>query len=415
MNILYIDHYAGSLSMGMEFRPYYLAREWVKMGHRVRIIGASYSHLRKKNPELSEDFEIQNIDGIEYQWVKTKSYTGNGVKRAMTMFRFCSRLWRNARRIAKEFEPDVVIASSTYPLDTYPAQRIVKFTGGKALLVHEVHDMWPITPIELYGMKKYNPFVVAMQMGENSFCKHADLVASILPCSEEYFKEHGLKDNKFAVIQNGIVEEDWLNPEPLPDEHLSVLKKARDEGRFIIGFFGSHTRSYCIDNLLRAAKKLDCSKLFLAFVGKGDYKNDLITIAKELKLEEDSYAFLPQIKKTAIPSLVKEFDASYVGAIKNRMFRFGIGMNKLFDSMMSGKPILYAVDAPNNYIEEYNCGISVEAENVDALAEGIKKLVALDENSRIEMGNNGKAAAMTHYTYSVLAKDFISAIERRRK
>ena len=47
MNILYIDHYAGSLQMGMEFRPYYFAREWAKMGHRVRIVSASFSHLRR--------------------------------------------------------------------------------------------------------------------------------------------------------------------------------------------------------------------------------------------------------------------------------------------------------------------------------------------------------------------------------
>ena len=37
MNILYIDHYAGSPEMGMEFRPYYFAREWEKLGHGVRV------------------------------------------------------------------------------------------------------------------------------------------------------------------------------------------------------------------------------------------------------------------------------------------------------------------------------------------------------------------------------------------
>ena len=30
MNILYIDHYAGSDIHGMEFRPFYMAREWSK-------------------------------------------------------------------------------------------------------------------------------------------------------------------------------------------------------------------------------------------------------------------------------------------------------------------------------------------------------------------------------------------------
>ena len=38
MNILLIDHYVGSLKYGMEYRPYYLAREWVKMGHKVTLV-----------------------------------------------------------------------------------------------------------------------------------------------------------------------------------------------------------------------------------------------------------------------------------------------------------------------------------------------------------------------------------------
>src|SRR5438094_8464906 len=33
MNILLINHYAGSVRHGMEYRPYYLAREWARRGH----------------------------------------------------------------------------------------------------------------------------------------------------------------------------------------------------------------------------------------------------------------------------------------------------------------------------------------------------------------------------------------------
>ncbi len=46
MNILLINHYAGSLGHGMEYRAYYLAREWVRLGHQVRIVASSYSHVR---------------------------------------------------------------------------------------------------------------------------------------------------------------------------------------------------------------------------------------------------------------------------------------------------------------------------------------------------------------------------------
>ena len=52
MNILYVEHYAGTPALGMEFRPYYLAREWVRAGHRVQILAASYSHVRARQPDV---------------------------------------------------------------------------------------------------------------------------------------------------------------------------------------------------------------------------------------------------------------------------------------------------------------------------------------------------------------------------
>ena len=43
MNILYINHYAGTPALGMEYRPHYLAREWVRAGHRVQMLAADFS------------------------------------------------------------------------------------------------------------------------------------------------------------------------------------------------------------------------------------------------------------------------------------------------------------------------------------------------------------------------------------
>ena len=57
MNILLINHYAGSPELGMEFRPYYMAKEWVKAGHQVLIVGGSFSHLRKVQPQGKEDLD----------------------------------------------------------------------------------------------------------------------------------------------------------------------------------------------------------------------------------------------------------------------------------------------------------------------------------------------------------------------
>ena len=403
MNIVYIEHYAGSPEMGMEFRPYYLAREWIKMGHRVDMFAADYSHLRNKNPQIKNDFEEENVDGIVYHWIHTSEYKGNGLKRAKTMAQFVGKLCRNARWIAEKFEPDVIITSSTYPLDTYVGQRIKRFRPH-AKLIHEIHDMWPAVLTEVNGMSKYNPFVVAMQIAENSFCKNSDYVVSLPPCSKEYLIKHGMKAEKFLDVANGINVEDWENTEPLNHETNEILEQLRKENKFIICFFGSITNYYALPELVKAVQKLDNPQISVVFIGEGSFKNDLIKLVKSKN--KDSFLFLGRIPKRQVPEMLKKVDVLYVGGTENTVFKYGICMNKLFDSMMSGKPILYAVDAPNNYIVDYNCGVSVEAGNVEQLASGINELINMSEQERAILGMNGHKAVMQYFTYPILAKKF---------
>ncbi len=406
MNILYIDHYAGSPDMGMEFRPYYLAREWIKMGHQVTIVAGDYSHLRTENRKLKKDFQKEILDGICYCWVKTGTYEGNGVRRAFTMFRFVGKLWMNARRIAEVMKPDVVITSSTYPLDTYAGQRIAKISGAK--LIHEVHDMWPITPIEINGMSRYHPFIVVLQLAENSFCRKSDYVVSLLPNADEYLMVHGMEREKFVTIPNGIVLEEWKEKEGLPDEAGRLMSCIREKHKFILCFFGSHTKSYALEYLIEAVKSFSYEELGLVFVGNGNDKERL----KELSQDYRNIYFLDPVPKKCIPSLVETVDGIYVGAANNRMFRFGICMNKLFDAMMSGKPILYAVNAPNNFIKEFGCGISVKAEDAEALKKGIKELLDKTEEERQYMGEKGRKAVLEYFNYEKLAERFIEVFKR---
>ncbi len=404
MNILYIEHYAGSPEMGMEFRPYYLSREWVKMGHDVRIIAGDYSHLRINNPDIDSDFQEEKIDGITYNWIRTGKYAGNGVARAFTMFKFVGKIRKKAKWIADNWKPDIIITSSTYPLDTYAGQKIRKYSkrvdNRKATLIHEVHDMWPITLIEIGGMKKVNPFVVMMQIAENSFCKQSDYVVSLPIAAKDYFIKHGMRSEAFKPIMNGVVVKEWQDPTPLPDEHRNLIDSLHDKGKIIICFFGSITISYAIDYLIKAHEKVNDKRVAILIVGEGNQKEQLRKMAVE-----DVY-FLPRIPKLSIPTLLNSIDCCYVGALHNEMFRFGICMNKLFDSMMSGKPILYAVEAPNNFVDEYKCGISVNSEDIDDLSEGIKRIINMTREERLEMGENGRIAVIENFTYEKLATQF---------
>lgn len=393
MRILLINHYAGSVEMGMEFRPYYFAREWVKMGHQVRIIAADYSHLRLQNPEIERDFEIEQIEGIEYQWVHTHRYSGNGAQRAMTMAQFVGKLYLHAGKLAREFKPDVVITSSTYPLDTYAGQRIAKKSGAK--LVHEVHDMWPLSPMEVGGMPKHHPFIVAMQMGENSFCRHSDAVVSLLPAAKDYFVKHGMAPEKFYHMPNGIDLAEWQGEKPLPVSHQEVLTKLHEQEKFLICFVGSHLSIYGLSDLIEAAKQANNPKLHLVFVGAGNDKPQFMEEAH--RTIPDQATFLDPIPKATIPSLLAQVDAIFVGARKNKLMQYGICMNKMFDAMMSAKPILFAVDAPNNYIEEYQCGLSVPFGDITGLSTAIQVLSEKSLEEREEMGARGRGAVLENF------------------
>lgn len=406
MNILYIEHYAGSPEMGMEFRPYYLAREWVKMGHKVTIIAGDYSHLRKKNPTVKTDFHKERIDGIEYVWVKTGEYEGNGGARALTMERFVRKLLINASMIAKKWKPSIVIASSTYPLDTYPAQKIAKIS--KAKYVHEVHDMWPATLYEVGGMSKWHPFVVAMQIAENSAYKHCDKCVALLPYSKKYMVQHGLAPEKFINIQNGVVIEEWGNPEEIPDLHKRFFDEHKD--KFIVGYFGGHALSNALDKSLDVAKsylKIDNNTIFV-FVGDGVEKKRLVERAKNENIE--NVYFLPPVDKLSIPNLIRHFDCSYMTGMPSPLYRFGLCLNKMYDSMMAGIPIICAFDAPKTLVSKYKCGFECNPSNIHEVVSSIRKIQLMTEEDRKCMGENGTNAIISHFTYKELAKKFINAI-----
>ena len=130
MNILLINHYAGSNEYGMEYRAYYLAKEWVKQGHKVTIVAATFSHLRLKNPTVEKNYQVEIIDGIKYIWLKTPPYVG-ALKRILNMGVFVRKLNKYAKRLSREERPELVIAGSCYPLDNYAAHKIAKLSGAK--------------------------------------------------------------------------------------------------------------------------------------------------------------------------------------------------------------------------------------------------------------------------------------------
>ncbi|MBS5625346.1 MAG: glycosyltransferase family 4 protein [Butyricimonas virosa] len=396
----------GGLKYGMEYRPYYLAKEWVKMGHQVTLVGASFSHLRIQQPVVTtnKDFEEETVEGINYIWIKTPAYEST-FARIQNIFVFVCKLWKYSRKISEFVKPDLVVASSTYPLDIYPARKIAKTAGAK--LCYEVHDLWPLSPKLIGGYSSWHPFIIVMQLAENYAYKHVDKVISLLWNSEQHMREHGLAEGKFKCIPNGYCKEDWENlnlKEEIPQTHKLLFKQL--ENKIIVGFAGGFAASGSLDTLVKAAALLkEHDNLAFVFVGKGPEQEYLEKLVKERSLANTF--FLPAVKKIQIPRIVAYFDVAFIGGIHSFLHKYGTSANKLTDYMLSAKPIIQAIDEPNSVIERVKCGICVEAENERLVADAILELTGMTREKREKMGEGGRKYALENLEWGILAKQFL--------
>ena len=405
MNLLYLQHYAGSPLLGMEYRPYYLAREWVRAGHRVQIVAADFSHVRARQPEAGDEL----IDGIAYRWLATPRYQGNGVGRVWNIWRYLSQVWGQSHRLVREFKPDVVIASSTYPLDIWVARRIARMAA--ALLVYEVHDLWPLSPIELSGMSPQHPFIRLCQAAEDAAYRDADVVISMLPKVQDHMASRGLDLCKLVIVPNGIAPDDWqLEAPPLCDDLASAIAAQRAAGRTVVGYAGSMGLPNALGVLLDAAALLRDQPIAFVMVGDGHERERLAQRIADEGLTQ--VVLLPPIPKAEIPSFLARIDIAYIGWQRVPIYRFGIAPNKLMDYMMAGCAVLHSVEAGNDPVAESGCGLTVAPENPQAVVDGLRRLAALPAAERLATGERGRAFVLAHHSYPVLAQRFIAAMQQ---
>lgn len=392
----------------MEYRPYYLGREWVRLGHEVTVVAASISHVRTNPPNIRGSITQETIDGICYLWLRTPAYNGNGIPRALNIFTFVIQLLLHRTWIAKIVRPDTVIASSTYPLDIVAARAIAMKSQAK--LVFEVHDLWPLSPIELGGMSRHHPFVILMQWAEDFAYRTADIVVSMLPKTMEHMLQHGMDPQKFVYIPNGVDVAEWrVEPDSIPEEHRRAIWGLKAKEHFLIGYAGAHGLANVLEIFVDAAYQLQEYPVTFLLIGQGPEKEKLIRRVQERC--QTNVVFLSPVEKRVIPAILQEMDAHYISLKGDPLFRFGVSPNKLMDYMMSARPVIYAVQSGNDMVADSGCGISIPPEEPEEVVQSILKLMSLAKEERIEMGKRGRDYILANHDYQVLARQFVASLK----
>ena len=396
-----VNQYAGSPAHGMEYRHYYIAKELVNKGHEVYIISGSYSHLYTKLPVISGQFTFENIDGIEYCWVKLPEYQKSvSIKRVWSMLVFMFKLFFLPHKKFKAPHAIIVSSPSLFP--------IVNGYGWakkyKARLIFEVRDIWPLSLSEVGNVSTNHPLILFMQWFENFAYKKADKVVSVLPNAFEHMQTQGLETHKFIHIPNGIDIAEVSNPKPFANEVLAIIPK----NKFIVGYVGTIGMANALEYLIAAARSFQTNdNIQFLIVGNGGEKAHLKELAADLR----NITFIDSIPKQQVQSLLSFFDVCYIGWRNEPLYRFGISANKIFDYMYAAKTIIHSVKASNDPIKEANCGISIEPENPEAIANAILKIYNMTDSERKQMGENARKYVIAKHSYDELANKYIEIIK----
>ncbi|MBA2648879.1 MAG: glycosyltransferase family 4 protein [Legionella sp.] len=411
--IWYCHHYAGSPSLGMSFRPYYMVKEFCNAGHNAYVIAASFHHLKKNQDPQKHSIEKQTIDGVNFITLKTTAYKKNGLLRILNMIQYAFKFFVNSKHIIKHTgKPDVIIVSSAHPFHYLPLARIAKQQGAR--LIFEVRDLWPLSLIKLLNVPKWHPLVLSLSSIEKRAYTRSDYVVSLLNNALPYMESKGLEQSKFKVISNGISVHQFLTHNVkalLAPELESEIKLLKKKGYFILAYTGAIGKPNALNHLIEAMRILKARDVlvYCFIVGKGALKDELQQVAADLS----NIRFISPISESEIPSFQNKMDALYIGWNATDLYKYGISPNKIFYYMMSGKPIVESCIASASFVDRFQCGLQCDPGNPTAIADAIESMSLLQANDLYEMGTKGKAAVINHFDYQVLARRYISLFENK--
>ncbi|AHB47200.1 glycosyl transferase [Hyphomicrobium nitrativorans NL23] len=396
-----LNHYAEEPRGTGGTRHFSLARHLPASGWRATIIAASTSHgSGRQRLDEGEASRAETIDGVDFLWLRARSYSGNGADRVLNMMDYTRAVLRqdNLRDLVP---PDAVIGSSVHPLAAWAGRRLARHY--RVPFLFEVRDLWPQTLIDMGRLAPRHPAAIALRMLERSLYASAARIIVLLPGARDYIEPLGIPADRVVWIPNGVDLEGHPPPADVPSS-----------GPFTLMYLGAHGKANALDTLIAAMGIVGADpageRIVLRLIGHGPEKEKLKASAERLGLK--SVRFEPPVAKADIPVRASEADA-FVISVKDipGLYRFGISMNKIFDYLAAGRPTIIAADASNNPIAEAGAGFTVPPENPEALAAAILELASLPRARREEMALAGRAHVEANYAMDRLARRLAQALD----
>ncbi len=386
-------------------RTFEHCREWVKAGHHVTVITGAPNFPKGKVFEGYRNrlWQQETMAGIRVIRVWTYITANEGfAKRTLDylsyMFTgFLASLF--VRRV------DLVVGTSPqfFTVCAAYATSLVK----RVPWVFELRDIWPES-IRVVGAMRHSRLLDLLEKVELFLYRKASAIVSVTHAFRASLIQRGVNGDKIYVVTNGV---DISLFEPRGKD-TELLQQLGLDGKFLVGYIGTHGLAHALDTLLDSAKALknapDGDHFRLILLGDGANKAALRKRAQTEKLS--NVIFVDSVSKEQVVRYWSLLDASIIHLKRDELFTTVIP-SKLFECMGMAIPVLHGVQGESAVIVERECvGLLFEPENAAALSEGIRRLVD-DPQLVARFKANGPSAAR-RYDRAVLANNMLEVLKK---
>ncbi len=408
MKIWIVNHYAIPPRYGGLNRHYYFTKYFNSQGHDVKILTSSKIHNTTLNfKQKNQLYFDEVVDDVTYTYIKSSDYSGNGLSRIFSFLEFPARAKKTLKKLIKDQgKPDILYASSPELFST--AVTVAFGKKHKIPVVVEIRDLWPESIVEYTRFTKKNPVISFLYGLEKWVYKKADRLVFTIEGGRDYIisrkldiSQGGKIDlNKVSHVNNGVdIRLFQKNGQTYIAEDPEL-----DSKKFKVVYTGSVRKVNSIGLLVQVAKELEKRKISdvsIVIYGDGTEKEKLKEQSKQYGLE--NIFFRDRVDKKYIPSILSRSNLNIFVGEGSSLYNYGLSLNKLFDYMAAGKPILSNIPSGYDNILRYGCGKVVKGNSADAIVDGILYFKDMEKEKYDQYCNNAKKAAK-EFDYNHLAE-----------
>ena len=300
--------------------------------------------------------------------------------------------------ISRRFgSPDVIMASTPTLVPAFFASILAKVKRKPFLL--EIRDLWPETIVKFHPEKQHHILIKFFYKIEAYCLKRADRIAGLLPGIPNYLDkiDSTLRD-KFFWLPNGVESE--------------ILKDALDARIDVknVVYAGALSKANAMKSIIDTADLLKNNGLEFHIYGNGMEKGELIALTEKRNLNH--VYFHDPVPKKNIFSVLAKADILIASLKDTDLYEYGISLNKIYDYMAIGKPVVFGVKAFNDPISEAGAGISVSPENPQEMAAAIVDISKMSVEQRNTMAKRGRDYISRGHTFEILGNKLLNELRQ---